>query len=62
LNLDLLSRLSRDPAWQVRISVVEFLRRAGGPEAQELLDRMACVPHGGTRMEVEAARAEFGAR
>jgi HEAT repeat protein len=62
LSMEALRVLARDSAWQVRVSAVEFLRQEGGPEAVALLEQMRTDPHGGTRMQVEAALSELGAR
>lgn len=55
LPLSLLRQLSGDPAWQVRIGVVEHLERRGGAEARRLLAALAADPHGGVRQQAAAA-------
>jgi beta-lactamase regulating signal transducer with metallopeptidase domain len=62
LPMDVLRTLARDSAWQVRVSAVEFLRQDGSPEARAVLDQMRGDVHSGTRMQVEAALSELGAR
>jgi hypothetical protein len=62
LPIDVLRTLARDTAWQVRVCAVEFLRQDVGPEARAVLEQMRGDPHGGTRMQVEAALSELASR
>jgi beta-lactamase regulating signal transducer with metallopeptidase domain len=54
--------LATDPAWQVRIGIVEYLARRNGPEALAGLRALASDPHRGTRMTAQAALAQREAR
>lgn len=58
LPIQMVARLARDPAWQVRLNAVEFLRRARGSEARTVLESMLGDAHGGTRIQVAAALSE----